>query len=54
MAWPRFRAANLISAGTRAEISVGQVELLNAERTALFFIVVDELILLYAGHRRGR
>jgi hypothetical protein len=43
-------AAHLVAAGTRSEVSVGQVELLDAERTALVFVVVDELVLLYARH----
>src|SRR5690242_16021992 len=43
-------AAYLVAAGTRAEVSVGQVELLDAERTALVLVVVDELVILEARH----
>ena len=40
----------MVAAGTWAEVSVGQVELLDAERTALVLVVVDELVILKAGH----
>ena len=42
--------AYLVAAGTRAEVSVGQIELLDAERAALVLVVVDELVILEAGH----
>ena len=44
------RGAHLIAAGARTEVPVGQVELLDAERAALLLVIVDELVLLYAGH----
>lgn len=40
----------LVAAGTWAEVSVGQVELFDAERAALVLVVVDELVILEAGH----
>lgn len=40
----------MVAAGAGPEVSVGQVELLDAERTALVLVVVDELVLLYPGH----
>lgn len=43
-----WRRAYLVAAGTRAEVSVGQVEFLDAERTALVLVVVDELVVLEA------
>ena len=49
--FPRTWApAYLVAAGTRAEVSVGQVELLDAERAALVLVVIDELVILEAGH----
>ena len=44
------RGAHLVAAGARAEVPVGQVELLDAEGAALFLVIVDELVLLQAGH----
>ena len=46
----RAQGAYLVAAGTRAEVLVRQVEFLDAERAALVLLVVDELVLLYAGH----
>jgi hypothetical protein len=39
------RGAHLVAAGARTEVPVGQVELLDAEGTALLFVIVDELVL---------
>jgi hypothetical protein len=44
------RAAYLVAARAGSEVLVGQVELLDTERAALILVIVDELVLLYAGH----
>lgn len=44
------RGAHLVAARAWSEIPVGQVEFLDAERATLLLVIVDELILLYAGH----
>lgn len=44
------RGAHLVAAGAWSKVPVGQVELLDAQRAALLLVVVDELVLLYAGH----
>jgi hypothetical protein len=46
------REANLVSARTRLEALVGEVELLDTERTCLLFVIVEyERVLLHAfGH----
>lgn len=42
---------DLITAWARLEVSVAQVELLDAKRADLFLVIfVDELILLYSRH----
>jgi len=43
-------ATYLISAGTRAEVLVRQIELLDTQRAGLLLIIVDELILLRPRH----
>ena len=40
----------LVAAGTRPKPLVCEVKLLDAERARLFFIVVDELVLLALRH----
>ena len=45
--------AYLVSTGTWSEVLVGEVKLLHTEGAALIFIIVDELILQYAGHDNG-
>jgi hypothetical protein len=46
----RARPTHLVATGTRAEVSVRQVELLDAEGTALVLVVVNELVIVEAGH----
>lgn len=42
--------AYLIAARAGAEVLVCQVELFDAERAGLVLVIVDELVVLYAGH----
>lgn len=47
-----YEGSYLVAAGAWFEVPVRQVELLDAEGTALILVIVDELVLLYTGHGR--
>lgn len=50
MSYSKNWGTYLIAAWTRPEPLVGEVELLHAQRTCLFFVIVDELVLLSFRH----